>query len=603
MDTGRGQRNIVAVSSVIMIILVVINSINIYKQDISLQKERAERIISITSHEINRDFSYGITISEAIESQIIKNKGESGDFQTDAQLLMRDYVSQIEVVKADGSQAAYPEGAGGNRLDSLFSNKNIKKSVSYGINKDETVIHGPVSTPETGRVVVIMNPVYFTDQGGNKVYWGMVLVGLKAPDTYEHALSALRSFGYDYKLSTNITPATNKLTPVETSFADGDDARNMVSNKFSSGQCIWKLSVKPSGGWTSGKFLWSVVTGIIIGIIALFLLFLLMRVYEQRKTLQKMAYTDGLTGLLNRTGFMTECEKFLNSNPGNNVTMVVLDLDNFKIVNDLYGHKTGDMALCDMAAHLTRSFPEKSIIGRTGGDEFCVMITGADPEKSRELVEGAIKNKRVVVSDNKSAWYTISAGYADYPLQTETISGLLSMADEALYAAKINGRHCAEHYETRMSNIKREQLGFSAKSIAAGMPGAFIVYKADEKGEILFANMDLVRLFNCKDYADFLEFTEFSIKNMIHPDDYERVDEEISDQIMAQINDNEDQTSDGQEHFDDYVEYRIVTKDGIVKHVKDMGRLVYDEHYGNIFFSFIRDKETIEHNDKDFVSL
>lgn len=58
------------------------------------------------------------------------------------------------------------------------------------------------------------------------------------------------------------------------------------------------------------------------------------------------------------------------------------------------------------------------------------------------------------------------------------------MADEALYAAKINGRHCAEHYETRMSNIKREQLGFSAKSIAAGMPGAFIVYKADEKGEI-----------------------------------------------------------------------------------------------------------------------
>lgn len=123
MDTGRGQRNIVAVSSVIMIILVVINSINIYKQDISLQKERAERIISITSHEINRDFSYGITISEAIESQIIKNKGESGDFQTYAQLLMRDYVSQIEVVKADGSQAAYPEGAGGNRLDSLFSNK------------------------------------------------------------------------------------------------------------------------------------------------------------------------------------------------------------------------------------------------------------------------------------------------------------------------------------------------------------------------------------------------------------------------------------------------------------------------------------------------
>ena len=115
--------------------------------------------------------------------------------------------------------------------------------------------------------------------------------------------------------------------------------------------------------------------------------------------------------------------------------------------------------------------------------------------------------------------------------------------------------------------------------------------------------MDLVRLFNCKDYADFLEFTEFSIKNMIHPDDYERVDEEISDQIMAQINDNEDQTSDGQEHFDDYVEYRIVTKDGIVKHVKDIGRLVYDEHYGNIFFSFIRDKDTIEHNDKDFVSL
>ena len=113
--------------------------------------------------------------------------------------------------------------------------------------------------------------------------------------------------------------------------------------------------------------------------------------------------------------------------------------------------------------------------------------------------------------------------------------------------------------------------------IAQGMPGAILVYQADEKEEILFANQELIDIFECENITDFMRYTRRSFKNLVHPEDLGRVEETIWNQIKK-----------GDNNLD-YVNYRIVTKGGTVKTVEDIGHLMHDATYGDIFFVFLYD--------------
>ena len=141
-----------------------------------------------------------------------------------------------------------------------------------------------------------------------------------------------------------------------------------------------------------------------------------------------------------------------------------------------------------------------------------------------------------------------------------------------------------------LAHIKREHLGFSVKNMAFGMPGSFLVYRADGDEQILFANDHLIDLFECSDYEDFLEYTHGSFRHIVHPEDLERVEETI----RSQIQEGRDQAPDQETGFEDYVEYRILTKTGREKRVIDMGRLVHDEHYGEIYYVFLQNVETLK---------
>ena len=98
-----------------------------------------------------------------------------------------------------------------------------------------------------------------------------------------------------------------------------------------------------------------------------------------------------------------------------------------------------------------------------------------------------------------------------------------------------------------------------------------------------------IRLFDCEGLDEFLELVHSSFKHFeSHPDDIARVESEIWSQIRAQQS-----AGDSAEYFDDYVEYRIVTKTGAVKHVFDLGRLVDNDTYGEVFYVFLRERRDI----------
>ena len=115
------------------------------------------------------------------------------------------------------------------------------------------------------------------------------------------------------------------------------------------------------------------------------------------------------------------------------------------------------------------------------------------------------------------------------------------------------------------------------EQLADCMPGGFFIYKADSSEEILYANKPVMDIFGCSDYDEFRRITGNTFRGMIHPDDLEEVERSISEQIS------------GNSSNLDYVEYRIIRTDGIIRYVDDYGHFVHSDDYGDLYYVFIND--------------
>jgi len=152
---------------------------------------------------------------------------------------------------------------------------------------------------------------------------------------------------------------------------------------------------------------------------------------------RELAETDFLTSILNRRAFMGRFEDLLAE--GSSGYMMMLDIDNFKLKNDQYGHDVGDKILCAMAACLSSTLGSHTY-GRIGGEEFAVIILGDD---SSIACDYALRLLDVIGRSLPSPYnYTSSAGLAFFSLGSE-MSDVLKCADRNLYAAKNNGKNCA----------------------------------------------------------------------------------------------------------------------------------------------------------------
>jgi diguanylate cyclase (GGDEF)-like protein/putative nucleotidyltransferase with HDIG domain len=160
------------------------------------------------------------------------------------------------------------------------------------------------------------------------------------------------------------------------------------------------------------------------------------------RRLAEAALTDTLTGLKNRLAFdqelYAEVERALRS--GEPLSVVVGDLDHFKSVNDCLGHRAGDEALVRIGRILQRQRRSGDSIGRTGGEEFTILLPGASEHEAYLVAE----RLRAAVQDdfrNDPVQLTFSFGVATYPEHGRTADAVLESADQALYAAKALGRN------------------------------------------------------------------------------------------------------------------------------------------------------------------
>jgi diguanylate cyclase (GGDEF)-like protein len=161
--------------------------------------------------------------------------------------------------------------------------------------------------------------------------------------------------------------------------------------------------------------------------------------------MERLATFDDLTGLLARRAFITRAEAIARecAERKSTFSIAILDIDNFKSINDRYGHAAGDLALAHVASLIARAVRTTDIVGRIGGEEFALLLPGETKENAGRLIDrlrDVVATSGSCVSGRDVA-STLSAG-VDAFRDGDTLATVMARADAALYAAKAKGRNC-----------------------------------------------------------------------------------------------------------------------------------------------------------------
>ncbi len=168
-----------------------------------------------------------------------------------------------------------------------------------------------------------------------------------------------------------------------------------------------------------------------------------LRVKELIEHLEYISSYDQMSGVYNRRKFFELSQKkFLQSQ--NNLYAVMIDIDNFKSINDTHGHSDGDKVIEFAAQTIYKNLGQDSIFGRIGGEEFAILCSDTSKQdfmQSMQMIREMIENLEVISGRGESIRFTISLGVAKVATETQSLDELLKKADRALYEAKDLGRN------------------------------------------------------------------------------------------------------------------------------------------------------------------
>ncbi|HTJ94107.1 MAG TPA: diguanylate cyclase [Pararobbsia sp.] len=165
---------------------------------------------------------------------------------------------------------------------------------------------------------------------------------------------------------------------------------------------------------------------------------------DLERELRRLASIDSLTDILNRRAFIESAQERLNAPVlSTNLTLLLLDIDYFKSINDQYGHATGDHVLVRFASAVSEQIETTDLFGRLGGEEFAILVQHERPEQVKEIVSRvlcAVREIRLEGGARPPRAVTVSIGAALRSLADRRVEQLLDRADRALYQAKHSGR-------------------------------------------------------------------------------------------------------------------------------------------------------------------
>ena len=568
---------------IVFLVGICLLSVFTYNTNVQIQKDRrtiAKLNVVTYGQRIENDIENGIEITDTLKQVLINGNGQIINFSKIAENLMSYSVQSVQLAPNGVVTEIYPEeGNEAGKIDLLKDSKRSEIS-NYAKDHNITVIQGPIKLKQRGSGLVVRNPIYLEDKNGQEYFWGFTIAVLRVPEIFEDSTNALSKFKYNYRLSREASVLDKKYVEVD---ANCDKMIRPVTYDLTVGKEKWKLQIMPRAGWSNSKTLYLIFFGGLSLVLLLTgLTTLLFLLDERRVELKELANKDGLTKLYNRYGFDEMAEKMISKNPKEHCVAVLLDVDDFKLINDMYGHAYGDKALISLAENMRKFFPSSTLLGRNGGDEFCILLPNCTMEEVKESLIEFTKTPKTFSYKGQTYSFCISLGYAEYPNDAIERSQLMRCADTALYEVKLHGKNGCIAYQEGFQSGVRKQLGFVLNDISENLPGAFMIYRADkEDDEIFYANKEFLDLAGYENLDALFKGTKKSFRNLICEDQQKAVETSIWNQIESG-------------NMDDYIHYQLRRQDGTYIPVLDQGRIVESERFGRVFYVLFMDWQAMQ---------
>lgn len=433
-----------------LILLVVFNlSLLSYVQgqQKAAERDQAQALATGCSRTLKGEIKNALTLSATLKELVLASDGKVDNFSTAAKYLLAENTaaSNLQLAPKGKVTEIYPlKGNEAGKIN-LLTDPIRGPLCRYGISHQVTVTQGPIALKQGGKGLVMRTPI-FIKKKGKKQFWGFAVVVMKIPQTFSSTAANLKSAGYSYELEKQVSPLNTSYKqvmqkgglhePITYSFTTADNSK-------------WLLKLAPAKGWRYNKWNWFMGYIVIIDFAIAGLMLWVISGRISGRILERKATLDPLTQAYNRQGFDWK----LASQGEKETTVIMLDIDDFKSINDVFGHQTGDAVLVQLTRNLQKCFGPKAIIGRNGGDEFVVALPGRMSD-NRPAIKGLSVLKQEAASNGEAIPFSVSIGYSEFPGQAKDYEEALKFADAALYEVKIAGKNNFASYKSSLTEKK-----------------------------------------------------------------------------------------------------------------------------------------------------
>lgn len=315
--------------------------------------------------------------------------------------------------------------------DNVFEMPNRRAEAMIALETKEPILSGPYELTQGGVGLIMRQAVFLKNEQGEETFWGLVAVVLDAETVLKNIqLASIEQLGFYYELSNDINGQGEKVI--------------VKSDKFSGRNAMYRTFELSNGSWHLGISkafdIWQVVKILLIFSFGTFLALSRWQVLRKKENeieeIRYSALTDYLTGLYNRKQ-LNAIEEQLAENP-TPYTVFYIDLNDFKLINDTYGHEVGDEFLVFVANGFKRIIRGSDIAIRIGGDEFVILLANVSDEATVhsfcERLEALQKEK--IVFEEGELFPSFSYGHAAFPADGKSLKEVLQRADDNMYSYK-----------------------------------------------------------------------------------------------------------------------------------------------------------------------
>lgn len=369
------------------------------------------------------DLNFSIKIEEGI-IKFMQNNPLRGDLDSFSKIIIKEYsLRNISILPNGIVQYIYPLEDNVKAIgDNIFTMPNRRKEAEVAIKTKKIIISGPDKLSQGGEGILIRKAVFNKDGS----FWGMIAIVMDLDKLNNYLkLSSLNEIGYQYELYSQVNDG--KKIIIDKSKKFNEKKAHFIDIPLANGK--WVLGIHKNNSWYAYLFF---ITLIIFGFLLSFLIFFILEKKEkQLATMEQEIYTDPLTRLYNR-------KKISDIKHLKNFTLFYIDLNDFKFVNDTYGHNIGNKLLIFFGKSIKNLIKDEDLAIRMGGDEFVLIVNNLTLQKEvDEFCKKLEALRKLNIFHGKEYIYVkFSYGYAISSTDTNDITSLLQIADSNMYKNK-----------------------------------------------------------------------------------------------------------------------------------------------------------------------